>query len=133
MGAQRFSTPTLDGLRDMKNINSLMLFCLWMASGHTMAQSTNIATAAPGSTIAAAITLPETAMTEAEVRKIDVAGGKITLKHGEIKNIEMPAMTMVFQVKDRGFLTQVKAGDKVQFTADKIRGAYTVLSIEVIQ
>ena len=72
-------------------------------------------------------------MTEAEVRKIDVAGGKITLKHGEIKNIEMPAMTMVFQVKDRGVLTQVKAGDKVQFTADKIRGAYTVLSIEVIQ
>jgi Cu/Ag efflux protein CusF len=45
----------------------------------------------------------------------------------------MPPMTMVFQVKDRAFLTQVKAGDQVKFTAEKIKGAYTVLSIEVIQ
>jgi Cu(I)/Ag(I) efflux system protein CusF len=117
----------------MKKHISLTLFSLWMASGYSMAQSTNMAPASPGSTMPAAITLHETAMTEAEVRKIDAAGGKITLKHGEIKNIEMPAMTMVFQVKDRGFLTQVKAGDKVKFTADKIKGAYTVLSIEVIQ
>jgi Cu/Ag efflux protein CusF len=69
-------------------------------------------------------------MTEAEVRKVDKENGKITLKHGEIKNLDMPGMTMVFQVKDPALLGQVKAGDKVNFTVDKINGAFTVLSIE---
>ncbi|OOG46391.1 copper-binding protein [Polaromonas sp. A23] len=68
--------------------------------------------------------------TEAEVRKVDKDAGKITLKHGEIKNLDMPAMSMVFQVKDKTLLDKVKPGDKVSFTADKIDGAYTVLSIE---
>ena len=74
-----------------------------------------------------------TEATEAEVRKVDVSAGKVTLRHGEIKNLGMPPMTMVFQVKDRAFLAKLKAGDRVNFTADKIKGAYTVLSIEVIQ
>ena len=68
--------------------------------------------------------------TEAEVRKVDKDAGKITLKHGEIKNLDMPAMSMVFQVKDKTLLDKVKAGDKVSFTADKVDGTYTVLSIE---
>ncbi|WP_439520125.1 copper-binding protein [Hydrogenophaga sp.] len=66
---------------------------------------------------------------EAEVRKVDARAGKITLKHGEIPNLDMPPMTMVFQVSDPALLGQVKAGDKVRFTADKIKGAYTVMSI----
>jgi Cu(I)/Ag(I) efflux system protein CusF len=70
------------------------------------------------------------AATEAEVRKVDKDAGKITLKHGEIKNLDMPAMSMVFQVKDKTLLDKIKAGDKVSFTADKINGQYTVLSIE---
>jgi Cu/Ag efflux protein CusF len=72
-------------------------------------------------------TLPPT---EGEVRKVDKEAGKVTLKHGEIKNLEMPGMTMVFQVKDPALLEKVKAGDQVSFTADKVNGAYTVLSIE---
>lgn len=68
--------------------------------------------------------------TEAEVRKVDKDAGKITLKHGEIKNLDMPPMSMVFQVKDKALLDKVKAGDKVSFTADKVNGAYTVMSIE---
>lgn len=68
--------------------------------------------------------------TDAEVRKVDKDAGKITLKHGEIKNLDMPAMSMVFQVKDKALLDKVKAGDKISFTADKINGQYTVLSIE---
>lgn len=66
---------------------------------------------------------------EAEVRKVDAGAGKITLKHGDIPNLDMPPMTMVFQVSDPAMLGQVKAGDKVRFTADKIKGAYTVMSI----
>jgi Cu/Ag efflux protein CusF len=52
---------------------------------------------------------------------------KITLKHGEIPTLEMPPMTMVFQVKDPALLPPLKAGDLVRFRADKINGAYTVL------
>lgn len=69
-------------------------------------------------------------MTEGEVRKIDKEQGKITLKHGEIKNLDMPGMTMVFKVKDAAMLDKVKEGDKVGFTAEKIGGAFTVTGIE---
>ena len=68
---------------------------------------------------------------EGEVRKVDKATGKISLRHGEIKNLDMPPMSMVFQVKDRALLDKVKAGDKVRFTADQINGDYTVMSIEL--
>ena len=69
-------------------------------------------------------------MTDAEVRKIDKDNNKITLKHGEIKNLDMPGMTMVFQLKDAAMLTTLKPGDKVKFKAEKIGGAYTVTQIE---
>ena len=67
---------------------------------------------------------------EGEVRKIDTDAKKITLKHGDIPNLEMTGMTMVFRVKDPELLGKVKPGDKVRFTADKVDGALTVLSIE---
>lgn len=69
-------------------------------------------------------------MVDGEVRKVDMGSKKITLKHGEIKNLDMPPMTMVFQVKDPAMLEKVKAGDKVQFTVDNLNGALTVLTIE---
>lgn len=69
-------------------------------------------------------------MTEAEVRKVDKAAKKITLKHGPIANLDMPGMTMVFQVTDPAMLDQVKTGDKVLFTADKVGGGYAVTKIE---
>ena len=67
---------------------------------------------------------------EAEIRKIDQDNKKITLKHGEIKNLDMPGMTMVFTVKDPAMLDSVKAGDKVTFTADKVGSTFTVMSLE---
>jgi len=67
---------------------------------------------------------------EGEVRKIDTEAKKITLRHGDIPNLEMTGMTMVFRVKDPELLGKVKPGDKVRFTADKVDGALTVLSIE---
>ena len=67
--------------------------------------------------LATAVALPAMAlaaeMTDGEVRKVSKDTGKITLKHGEIKNLDMPPMTMVFQVKDPGLLDKVKPGDKV--------------------
>ena len=68
-------------------------------------------------------------MTEGEVRKVDKPAGKVTLKHGEIKNLEMPSMTMVFQVKDPGMLDAVKPGDKVKFKAEKSGSSFVVTEI----
>ena len=71
------------------------------------------------------------AMSDGEVRRIDRAQGKITLKHGEIKNLDMSPMTMVFRVNDPALLDRVKEGDRVGFSADKIGGEFTVTGIEV--
>jgi len=73
------------------------------------------------------------AWTAGEVRTVDEGAGKITIKHEPLKNLDMPAMTMVFQVKDPAMLDQVKVGEKVNFTADKINGAYTVTGFEPTQ
>ncbi len=61
-----------------------------------------------------------------EVTKIDKAQARITLKHGEIKNLDMPPMTMVFQVVDPKMLDNVAVGDRVRFAAEKVEGRYTV-------
>jgi Cu/Ag efflux protein CusF len=70
-------------------------------------------------------------MTDAEVRRVDRDAGKLTLRHGEIKHLDMPPMTMVFQVKDPALLEKVKAGDKIKFRAEKAANGYVVTAIEV--
>ena len=69
-------------------------------------------------------------MADAEVRKIDAPQAKVTLKHGEIKNLDMPPMTMVFKVKDPALLKDLKVGDKIRFAAEKVDGQYTVTQVE---
>ena len=69
-------------------------------------------------------------MTEAEVRKVDKEGGKLTLKHAEIKNLDMPGMTMVFVVKDKTMLDKLAPGDKVKFKAVNEAGKFTVTEIQ---
>lgn len=77
-----------------------------------------------------ATTLCATAQSvEAEVRKVDKAQGKLTLKHGEIKKLDMPAMTMVFKVRDPKMLDGLNVGDKVKIDADKLDGQYTVTAL----
>jgi len=70
------------------------------------------------------------ALADGEVRKVDKDAQKITIKHGPLESLDMPAMTMVFQVKDPALLDKVKAGDKVKFEAAKEGGAFVVKSIE---
>lgn len=67
--------------------------------------------------------------TEGEVRKIDKAAGKITIKHGEIRNLDMPPMTMVFKAEPPSLLDRVQVGDKVTFKAEKVGTTYTVTEI----
>ena len=72
-----------------------------------------------------------TDMADGEVRKVDLQTKKITLKHGEIKNLDMPGMTMVFQVKDPAMLDAVKQGDKVQFKVERSRGALVITEMQL--
>ena len=77
----------------------------------------------PGSAAAAG-------QSEGEVRKVDLEQGKVTLRHGPLTNLDMPAMTMVFTAADRKLLAGLKQGDKVRFTAARKDGTYIVTAIE---
>jgi Cu/Ag efflux protein CusF len=73
----------------------------------------------------------QSALIDGQVTKIDASAGKITLKHGPIKKLDMDeGMTMVFRVQDPAMLKQVKVGDKVKFDADRVNGQITVTKIE---
>ncbi|RZL95875.1 MAG: copper-binding protein [Variovorax sp.] len=103
---------------------SIFIFALAL-SGTAIAQSNSgLAPVSRASSPAAA------ELTDGEVRKVDKEGKKLTIKHGPLKNLDMPAMTMVFQVKDEAVLDKVQAGDKVQFAAEKIDGKFTVTKLE---
>jgi Cu(I)/Ag(I) efflux system periplasmic protein CusF len=119
-------------MKTMKNTTSLIIFAALLC-GASISHAASHATAPAMEAkkeMAASATLP---LVDAEIRKIDLENKKITLKHGEIKNLDMPGMTMVFQVKDAAMLEKVKAGDKVKFTADKVNGAFTVMSLEAVK
>jgi Cu(I)/Ag(I) efflux system periplasmic protein CusF len=83
------------------------------------------------------LSLSATAQTDAagalpvagEVTKVDKETGRITLRHGEIKNLDMPPMTMVFRVREPKLLEGVAVGDRIRFAAERIDGAYTVTAI----
>lgn len=118
----------------MKNITSLVIIAallttasLSYAASHAAAPTAPAVAAEAKKETAATSALP---MASAEIRKIDIENKKITLKHGEIKNLDMPGMTMVFAVKDAVMLDKLAAGDKVMFTADKVGSTFTVMSIE---
>lgn len=70
------------------------------------------------------------ALSDGEVRKIDKETGKITIKHGPIKNLDMPPMNMVFTVKDKALLDKVNVGDKIRFVAADEGGKLIVTEIQ---
>ena len=73
--------------------------------------------------------LAQAPQVDGEVKKIDKATGRITIKHGDIKHLDMPPMTMVFRVSVPKMLDTVAVGDKVRFAADKVGGNYTVTAL----
>jgi Cu/Ag efflux protein CusF len=79
-----------------------------------------------------AMSLPASAQEfiDGEVRKLDRAAKKVTIKHAHIKAIDMPAMTMDFQVKDLALLKGLKRGDRIRFVAEKMDGGIFVTRIE---
>jgi Cu(I)/Ag(I) efflux system protein CusF len=73
------------------------------------------------------------AWTEGEVRAIDKAAGKVTIKHGPMPKFDMPAMTMAYRVRDKAMLDHLKPGDKIRFDADGVGGEFTVLRLEKVK
>ncbi len=85
-----------------------------------------------GALTCASLALPLQAQettTKGEITKVDRPGGRLTIKHGEIKNLDMPPMTMSFQVREATMLDGVAVGDRVRFTAERIEGRYTVVTL----
>ena len=107
----------------MKSLNRFVLAAVLGASLATVAAHAQMS-------MPAASAAAPADYTDAEVRKIDKENKKITLKHGEIKNLGMPPMTMVFEVKDAAALEKVKPGDKVRFKAMNEGGKMTVVDIQ---
>jgi len=89
-----------------------------------------ITTMAVSVALGASLAFAQAVPVDGQVMKIDEPAGKITLKHGPIKNLDMDAMTMVFRVKDAAMLKAVKAGDAVKFEAERVNGAITVTKIQ---
>ncbi len=109
-------------------LKSLILASCFAAAGAAWSASDTPAGAAPQT--ATSGTSAGVAMTDGEVKKVDKDTGKLTLKHGEIKNLGMPGMTMVFKVKDLAMLDKLQPGDKVRFSAEKAEGGLVVTQIE---
>ena len=72
---------------------------------------------------------PARAMVPGEVRKVDKPSGKVTIRHGEIKHLNMGAMTMVFRVQDPAMLDALKEGDKISFDAEMVKGVLTLTKV----
>ncbi|MFP5467877.1 MAG: copper-binding protein [Gammaproteobacteria bacterium] len=113
--------PTLSGL---------VLSALLLAGASALAQSHAHdhapANQTPGSP-AASDALP---WTDAEVRRVDPAARKITLRHGPIANLDMPPMSMAFQVDDAALIGPLQPGDQVRFIAEQRQGGYWATRIE---
>jgi Cu/Ag efflux protein CusF len=68
--------------------------------------------------------------TKGVVKKVDTKTEKVTIKHEELKNLDMPGMTMVFQVADEAMLDKLKEGQKIEFVADRVKGKLTVVELK---
>lgn len=82
--------------------------------------------------VSTTFTLPALAaeFTKGTVKKIDVKAKKVTIDHEDLKNLDMPAMTMVFRVGDDALLAKLKEGASIEFVADRVNGKLTVTEIK---
>lgn len=105
-------------------ISALALGVAWPMSGFAQANtdSTNAAAANPAASLS-----------EGEIRRLDPESGKLTIRHGEIRNLDMPPMTMVFTARDKALLSGLKVGDRIKFAASNEGGKYLLTEIQLAQ
>lgn len=102
-----------------------------VASGAVIAQPHGGHDHAAASTPVPATSAVTQDLAEGEIRRIDVSTGRVTIRHGYIKSLDMPPMTMVFTAAEPGLLNNLKVGDKVRFAAEQQQGKITVTRIEL--
>lgn len=113
----------------MKNIS---VFILVVAAG---AGSALPAAAEFGRQYLASATAPTAAGAKAdgEIRRVDKSAGTVVIQHGPIVNLDMPAMTMPYHVRDRAMLDRLKPGDKIKFEAGNVGGVFTLMSFDKVK
>lgn len=114
-------------------IHSVLLASALAAASPALLAQQAPAPGAQDGALPAAGAAAQSDMTEAEVRRVDRSANKVTLRHGPIKSLDMPAMTMVFHAADPSLLDKVKAGDKVRFSARQDGGTYVVTDLQPAQ
>ena len=107
-----------------------ILGMLAWGSGHALAQASADPSALHGTAAAAVGADGSQELSEGEVTRWDARSGKITLRHGELKNLGMPPMTMVFTLRDPAQAGPIKVGDKLRFRAEQVNGAFIVTRVE---
>lgn len=109
---------------------ALCVLALCMPHSDAAAQAASGSHAGHGTASPAAAPPASAEWAEAEVRRIDAANGRVTLRHGPIRSLDMPPMTMVFHVRDPAPLAALKNGDKIRFQALAAEGKYFLTQIE---
>ncbi len=110
--------------------NSGLIAFLFLGAGLAFQASADDTHHPQTGTTAVAAAASTAALTDGEVRKVDKAAGKITIKHGPMPKFDMPPMTMAYRVKDKAMLDGLKSGDKIKFDVDGVGGEFTVLRLE---
>jgi Cu(I)/Ag(I) efflux system periplasmic protein CusF len=137
--SHRQSDSTVTSLHTLRKFTMKLITTASLSaclSFSAMAQTSTAATPVSATTPVAQTTTQSTTpkdVTQAQVRKIDKEAKKITLKHGPIKNLDMPGMTMVFQVRDAALFDKLAVGDKIMFTAEQLQGAFVITGAEKVQ
>jgi len=80
--------------------------------------------------LSAALAAYAAEFTKGTVKKVDMKAKKVTIVHEELKNLEMPAMTMVFKVADDAMMEKLKEGAKIEFVAERVKGKLTVTEVK---
>ena len=111
----------------MKNLKTTLVLAFLSTAAVTVHAAGHAGAPMASASASAKSELP---MADGEIRKIDKDTKKVTIKHGEIKNLDMSGMTMVFGVKDAAMLDKIKVGDKVKFSAEKAGSAIVVTNIQ---
>ena len=114
----------MNSINRFLTVSALALGCALPASGFAQANTE------PASAIEAN---PAASLSEGEIRRLDPESGKLTIRHGEIRNLDMPPMTMVFTAKDKSQLAGLKVGDRIRFVASNEGGKYLVTEIQLAQ
>ena len=125
------SDPTPAARRPL--LGAVLLGLALGAASPAMSRQPSPDAAAQRAPVLLAAASPVAEAAEGEVRRVDKASAKLTLKHGEIKNLDMPPMTMVFGVQDKALLEGLKPGDRVKFRAIESAGNYVVTELELLR